>query len=150
MRAVVDFHAAASGEAGNLRSMGSNRLKERTSGKRSQSTVTIRLTLAEHAKLEELAAGMTLSTYVRACLFEQEEKRRRRRPQTTVADKRAMAEVLALLGQSRIANNLNQLAYQANIGELEMDEREVRQIAEAYAYVGQMRQMLIKALRANA
>ena len=150
MSAVVDFHAAASGEAGNLRSMGSNRLKERTSGKRSQSTVTIRLTLAEHAKLEELAAGMTLSTYVRACLFEQEEKRRRRRPQTTVADKRAMAEVLALLGQSRIANNLNQLAYQANIGELEMDEREVRQIAEAYAYVGQMRQMLIKALRANA
>ena len=92
---------------------------------------------------------MTLSTYVRACLFEREEKRRKRRPQTTVADKRAMAEVLALLGQSRIANNLNQLAYQANIGELEMDEREVRQIAEAYAYVGQMRQMLIKGLRSN-
>lgn len=149
MSAAVDFDAAASGEEGNLRSMGSNGLKERTSSKRSQSTVTIRLTLAERAKLEELAAGMTLSTYVRACLFEREEKRRKRRPQTTVADKRAMAEVLALLGQSRIANNLNQLAYQANIGELEMDEREVRQIAEAYAYVGQMRQMLIKGLRSN-
>ena len=78
------------------------------------SPLTLRMTADERAKLEELAAGMTLSAYVRACVFAQETKRRKRRPRTVVEDKKAAAEALALLGQSRIASNLNQLAHHAN------------------------------------
>ena len=37
---------------------------------------TIRLTPKERAKLEEMAAWMTLNAYVRACLFAEEAKRR--------------------------------------------------------------------------
>ena len=139
----VDFDKSA-GEA----SVQANQAKPPKRAK-AVSPLTIRLTVLERAQLEELAAGMTLSTYG-ACLFEREEKRRKRRPLATVSDKQAIAEVLALLGQSRIANNLNQLAYQANVGELEMREAETQKIAEAYVYIGQMRQLLVWALRSGA
>jgi len=57
-----------------------------------------------------------------------------------------MARALALLGASRIANNLNQLAHQANIGSLIMDEDACTQIDEAYAHVRLMRDELVSAL----
>jgi len=118
-----------------------------TRGKRrTLSPLTLRLTEEERARLEELAAGMTLSTYVRACVFGQEAKRRRRRAKDKIADKKAAAEALALLGQSRIANNLNQLAYHANIGALEVGEAERAKIHEAYAHVQAMRALLMQAL----
>ena len=63
-----------------------------------------------------------------------------------MADERALAQILAMLGDSRIANNLNQLAYKANIGELVMGAQTQSQIEEAYAHVGQMRGLLIQGL----
>lgn len=108
--------------------------------------VTLRLTEAERKRLEDMAAGMTLSAYIRACLFAEQEKRRKRRPGTVVADKKAVAEALALLGQSRMANNLNQLAYQANIGALVIEDRERAKIEEAYAYILSLRALLMAAL----
>ncbi|WP_350335234.1 plasmid mobilization protein [Coralliovum pocilloporae] len=116
--------------------------------KRSHSPVTLRLTADERKTLETLAQGMTLSAYIRACIFEHEDKRRKKRPQKQVADKRLLSETLALLGQSRIANNLNQLAYQANVGALVIDQREQKQIEEAYGYVCELRILLIRALKA--
>jgi hypothetical protein len=110
------------------------------------SPVTLRLTPEERERLEELAAGMTLSAYIRACVFSQEEKRRKSRPKDLVADKKAAAEALALLGQSRIASNLNQLAYHANIGALMVGEAEKAQIAEAYSHVLSIRALLMQAL----
>lgn len=114
--------------------------------RRALSPLTLRLTIDERAKLEELAAGMTLSTYVRACVFGQEAKRRKRRPKTTISDKKAAAEALALLGQSRIASNLNQLAYHANVGALIVGEAEKADIAEANAHLLAIRTLLVKAL----
>ena len=114
--------------------------------RRAISPLTLRLTEDERAKLEEMAAGMTLSTYVRACVFGKEAKRRKRRAKDTVADKKAAAEALALLGQSRIANNLNQLAYHANIGALDIGDAERAKIEEAYAHVLAIRALLVQAL----
>ena len=65
--------------------------------RRETSPLVIRLTKEERARLEELAVGMTLSAYVRACVFGKEAKRRKRRPKDVVADKKAAAEALALL-----------------------------------------------------
>ncbi len=114
--------------------------------RRAISPLTLRLTPEERERLEELAAGMTLSTYVRACVFGEEAKRRKRRPKNSVEDKKAVAEALALLGQSRIANNLNQLAYHANIGALEIGSNEREQINEAYAHILAIRALLMTAL----
>jgi len=115
-------------------------------GARSLSPVTLRLTVEERAKLEELASGMTLSAYIRACLFEQEQERRKHRPKAVVADNQALAQILGLLGQSRIASNLNQLAYHANIGTLPIDDDTRAQIKEGYEHVLFMRQTLMRAL----
>ncbi|MEM7213568.1 MAG: hypothetical protein AAF479_17075 [Pseudomonadota bacterium] len=106
----------------------------------------LRLTPEERAKLEELAQGMTLSAYIRGCLFAKEAKRRNLRTKDAVADKQAAAEALALLGQSRIASNLNQLAYHANIGALITDEVAKAQIAEANAHLNSIRGLLMRAL----
>lgn len=110
------------------------------------SPITLRLTPDERVKLEDMAAGMTLSAYIRACLFADSAKRRKRRPKSVIADKAAAAEALALLGQSRIASNLNQLAYHANIGALMVGETEKAQIAEANAHLAAIRALLMQAL----
>ncbi len=114
------------------------------------SPFTLRLTVAERKRLEELAAGMTLSAYVRACVFAEDAKLRKRRPSDAIADKKAAAEALALLGQSRIANNLNQLAHHANLGILIMGEREQAQVTEAYEHVLAIRALLMEALGARS
>ena len=54
--------------------------------------------------------------------------------------------MLGLLGQSRIANNLNQLAYAANSGSLLFDDETQAMIFEAYQNVCFMRSQLILAL----
>jgi len=120
--------------------------KGRSSGRRAISPLTLRLTTDERAKLEELADGMTLSAYIRACVFAEETKRRKRRPRTAIADKAAAAEALALLGQSRIASNLNQLAYHANIGAFIEDAASKAQIAEANDHLAAIRALLMTAL----
>lgn len=61
-------------------------------------------------------------------------------------DKQALARVLGLLGQSRIANNLNQLAYHANCGSLLLDDQTQEEIHEACTHVVAMRADLLKAL----
>ena len=114
--------------------------------RRKTAPVTLRLTEDERTKLEELAAGMTLSAYIRACVFMQKDKRRKRRAGSVVTDKQAVAEVLGLLGQSRIASNLNQLAYQANVGALVIEDQVRAKIEEAYSHVLSIRALLITAL----
>lgn len=108
--------------------------------------VTVRLSGTDHARLVELADGMALSAYIRAAALNEVLGKRKRRSLNPVADRKAIAQVLGLLGQSRIASNLNQLAYQANIGALEMDERALAQIEEAYLHITAMRGLLLKAL----
>lgn len=76
--------------------------------------VTVRLSPEDPAKLIELADGMALSAYLRAKALS-DDSPRRRRSGSPVKDRVTIACVLGMLGQSRIANNLNQLAYHANI-----------------------------------
>lgn len=108
------------------------------------SPVTLRLTPKERARLEELAQGMTLSAYIRACVFA--ENARSRKAADALANKNAAAEALALLGQSRIASNLNQLAHHANLGLLITGEAEKAQIAEANVHLAAIRELLMQAL----
>ena len=110
------------------------------------SPLTLRLTADERAKLKTMAAGMTLSAYVRGCVFARDADKRQRRPKNVLEDKRAAAEALALLGQSRIASNLNQLAYHANINALFWSATEKAHIEEANAHLKAIRTLLMQAL----
>jgi len=108
--------------------------------------ITLRLTEEENAKLRQLCEGMTVSAYIRQRLFGEDTARRKRRSYVPVKDQATMAQLLGLLGDSRIANNLNQLAFHANTGTLLIDDQTTNQINEAYAHVLTMRAELVKAL----
>lgn len=112
---------------------------KRSGRRKALSPLTLRLTPEERAALEAMARGSTLSAYVKRRLFERPVKRRKRRAQDVVGDKRAVAEALSLLGQSRIASNLNQLAHHANMGLLFVGDLERAQIAEANAHLAEIR-----------
>lgn len=108
--------------------------------------ITLRLTEEEDARLRRLCEGMTVSAYVRQRLFSEDVARRKRRSHVPVRDQASMAKVLGMLGDSRIANNLNQLAFHANTGTLLIDDQTTNQINEAYGHVCFMRDALIEAL----
>ena len=109
--------------------------------------ITLRLSEEENALLRDLANGVTVSSYVRECLFGKDTNKRKTRSRyQPVADEQSLARTLAMLGETRIANNLNQLAHKANMGELKMSSSTLAQIEEAYDHIQAMRKALIKAI----
>lgn len=142
--AQQDFHVAS--QALNMVKRRPARKSHAPNTPRDCPRVTLRLSLEDHERLKEMADGMALATFIRAQVLNEELPRKKRRSSTSVSDKQAIAQVLGLLGQSRITNNLNQLAYHANVGSLVMDEVARAQIEESYDHVIFLRQTLLKAL----
>jgi len=108
--------------------------------------VTVRFSRDDYERLQELADGAALSVYLRAKALEETLPKRRKLSGSSIEDRQAIAQLLGLLGQSRIANNLNQLAYHANIGALQIDDETKSQIIETYDYILFIRQTLMNAL----
>ena len=108
--------------------------------------ITLRLTEAEYAQLKHLAGGMSLSAYVRRCLFGKDAAPRKVRRREPVKDEAALSQVLGLLGQTHMASNLNQIARQANCGTLVMDEETEKEIRLACARIAWVRVKLMEAL----
>lgn len=106
---------------------------------------SIRLTPDERERLERAAAGAPLGTYIRSRILDGQARRRKVR-RAPVADQAALARVLAQLGQSRLGNNLNQLARAANMGALIVTPDVTAEFKDACAAVAAMRQDLMKAL----
>ena len=116
------------------------------SPKKPSPRITLRLTEEEHAKLTKAAEGVSVSSYIRKKLFGKGASLRKTRSRVPVRDQRALAQVLGKLGKTRIANNLNQIAYEANCGSLLMDEETEQEIKVACAQIAWMRIKLIEAL----
>ncbi len=96
------------------------------------------LAFEERADLEGLAGNGPLGLHIKREVFDGKgacTKRARSRKRRPIKDEQPLAQVLIMLGQSRIANNLNQLANAANLGTLPMmpdKERDVRrEVAQA-------------------
>ena len=92
------------------------------------------------------ARGSSVSEYIRKCVLGENAPPKKRKVRVPVKNEQTLSHVLALLGQSHIANNLNQLAYHANTGSLMLDEENHTQIKEAYEHVLEMREALVAAL----
>lgn len=110
---------------------------------------SIRLTEDEKRLLMQRAGAMSLGAYLRNLVLEAGVRAPRppaRKPRSPVKDQEALARVLAALGKSRIANNLNQLARAANIGTLPLTPETEQDLLEACAMVARMRQDLMAAL----
>lgn len=100
----------------------------------------------ERQKVLMAARGMSVSEYIRRCVHGADATPKKHKLRTPIKDEQSLARALALLGQSRIANNLNQLAYHANTGSLLLDEETLAQIKEAHEHICWMRKNLIAAL----
>lgn len=106
---------------------------------------SLRLTEDERTRLAAEAAGMPLGAYIKAKALDGKPLRKRAsgRP---LEDRTALAKALALLGRSRLASNLNQLAYAVNIGSLPMTPETEEELRGALAAVRDMRRLLLTAL----
>lgn len=107
---------------------------------------SIRLTEDERRLLLERSGKQSLGTYLRDLILGAASQAPRQRSAGKVQDHEALARVLAALGQSRIASNLNQLARAVNIGVLPVTPETDREIREACSAIIAMRRDLMRAL----
>jgi hypothetical protein len=117
-----------------------------TTDDKREAPFSIRLTRAERARLESQASGLAIAAYVKGVLFSETAPQRFARGKAPVKDHTALAAVLARLGQTRIANNLNQLARAAHAGVLPVDDDTRAQLSEAYREVREIRALLLRGL----
>jgi Bacterial mobilisation protein (MobC) len=110
------------------------------------SPFSLRLSFEERAQLERDAAGLSLGAYVRSRIFDSTNPAPRHRGKFPVKDQEALASVLAMLGQSRLGNNLNQLARAANLGTLEVSPDTEAALKAACRDIASIRHMLMVAL----
>lgn len=115
-------------------------------GEKREAPFSLRLSRDERAELEQRAGTMPLSAYIKSVLFAADAPRYRKRRKGPVSDQKALADVLACLGSTRIANNLNQIAKAANLGNLYFDEETKRALTRASDDVRAMRAMLMAGL----
>lgn len=106
---------------------------------------SLRLSEDERARLIGEAAGAPLGTYLKAKLLG-DAPVRARRTGLAVEDRKALGQVLGVLGSSRIANNLNQLAHAANVGALPVSPELEADLMATLAEVREIRRLLLAAL----
>lgn len=107
---------------------------------------SLRLSPKERLLLNEMAGAKPLGSFIRSRLFGELSSPRKLHQRRSSLDHRALAQALALLGQSRIASNLNQLAKAANIGALPVDDEVEAELREACQAIAVMRYELVAAL----
>jgi hypothetical protein len=105
---------------------------------------SIRLSDAERSRLAHEAAGAPLGTYIKAKLLGPAAPNARR--SVGIADRVALAQVLAMLGRSRLASNLNQLAHAANSGSLPFTPEIEAELRASLRDVREIRRLLITSL----
>lgn len=106
---------------------------------------SLRLTQEERDRLEAQAKGQPLGAYIREKLLADSAapRKSRRKPP---ADQAGLAKVLGMLGQTRLANNLNQIAKAAHIGVIAVSPALIADIESACRDIRIMRDALLAAL----
>lgn len=109
------------------------------------SPVSIRFTENERTLLKQRAGQRSISAYVRDKALG-EDAAPRRKTRTATADYEMLGKVLGALGQSRLSQNMNQLAKQANMGALDVTPDVTTDLCNACEDIRLMREALIFAL----
>lgn len=112
--------------------------------------LSVRLSREERARLESAAGNLPLGAYIKSRIFADGAPPKLARTRNPVREQRALAQVLARLGASHIAHNLNQLARAASSGSLDCDEGTKALITAAQSDIAVMRDLLVRALGLNA
>ncbi|MEM9762818.1 MAG: hypothetical protein AAF968_09940 [Pseudomonadota bacterium] len=104
------------------------------------------MTKDERAELERMAKGRSLSAVVRARLFGDKAAKRSRPSTSPIADHRALAKVLSLLGRSGLAGELAMLKWADETAALLMDPETAGAVRRACDDIAEMRADLVRAL----
>lgn len=112
---------------------------------RQPTPLSVRLSQAERDHLLARAGGHTLSAYVKAVLFDGSAPAPRANA-LAGANRTLLAHLLATLGASRIAPNLDRLAHEAEVGNLYADDETTARLREAADDVRLMHNALMRAL----
>jgi len=112
--------------------------------------ITLRLRLEEYARLERNAAGISLSDYVRSCLFGPNASKRKTRGKFPVKDHKELGQILGELGRMKISENLNHLANSVKSGSLIVSPETEKAIADCCLDIKWICYALIKALGLTA
>lgn len=117
---------------------------------------SMRFTDDERARLDHERGVLSLAAYIRLKLFTEPSKQRSERKKLTRKHSTPSAELATLshmlggLGQSRLSQNINQIAKAANMGALPVTPELEAELLEASAAIQEMRQSLIEALGVKA
>jgi len=107
---------------------------------------SLRLSFDDKQKLIEDAGRQSISAYIKSRLFDPEAPIKQARGLKPVKDQKALAQLLGMLGSSRIARNLDELAEAAEVGALPGDEETHGLIKRAADDIRIMRRFLLAAL----
>lgn len=110
------------------------------------SPFSLRLSAEERARLAAEAAGAPLGTYIRSKVLGEPVPARVRKSGISIADRRSLAQLISLLGRSRVFSNLNQLAHAANTGSLPVTAETEAALAQALADLHEIRALLLASL----
>jgi hypothetical protein len=116
-----------------------------TSKKRQRpAPLSVRLSPEEIARLNHDCQGYaSRNDYIRDRLFAHHGQRTRK---PLAKEREALSQILGILGSSRMASNLNQLAHKANVDAFLFTPEVKEQLEEAYEAIREMRQLLLQAL----
>lgn len=106
---------------------------------------SLRLSETDRAQLLAEAAGAPLGAYIKAKVMGAN-RLPVRRSGLAVQDREALAQALALLGRSRISQNLNQIAHAVNIGVLPVTPETEEDLRASLQAVQEMRSLLLRSL----
>ena len=122
-------------------------LKSRDRPKDVSRPFSLRLTAQQRLELETRAGSVPLGAFIRAQLSSTDAPRQpAQRHARPLKDHRALAEVLAKLGASRLSSNLNQVAKAANSGALPVTPETEGALRQACADIAAMKALLMRAL----
>jgi hypothetical protein len=107
---------------------------------------SLRLTYEERARLDAERGDQSLAAYIRERLFGVDAAPRKKRGNSPVQDKEALGRMAGALGQSRLSQNMNQLAKAVNSGSLPVTPETEADIKEACHEISEMRAALLAAL----
>ena len=120
--------------------------KSGKAGDKRPAPFSLRLSFEEKQKLIEDAGRESISAYIKARLFDPDAPVRQARGLNPVKDQKALAQLLGMLGSSRIAKNLDEIAEAARVGALPLDDQTVKSIRRACDDLRIMRRFLLAAL----
>lgn len=111
--------------------------------------ISFRVTPEEYARLEKNASGFAISDHIRLSLLDDSVVPRQTRGRHPVKDQTALAQILGLLGRTRVYANLNKLTHAANSGLITLTPEQEISLFEACADLREIRAYLMRALGKN-